>query len=105
MSSLRRLRGSRRHRIVEVLIQPTPGGHAGFLGVAVERGVGQLDAQRNIVDGHAEEVLEEHDAGLAPRDLGEIARSLFDESVDQQVGFVADLGSSTPSSERARSRG
>ena len=62
-----------RDRIVEVLIQPAPRRHAGFLGVAVQRGVGELDAQRHIVDGQAEEVLEEHDAGLTPRDLREVA--------------------------------
>ena len=61
--------------------------------IAVQRGVGQLDAQRDIVDGHAEEVLEEDDAGLSPRDLREIARSLFDEGVDQQVGLGTDLRS------------
>ena len=73
----RRLGGSRRDRVVEVLIQPAPGGHAGFLGFAVERGVGQLDTQGDIVDGHAQEVFEEHDAGLAPRDLSEVAGALL----------------------------
>ena len=55
----------------EGVVQPTPGGHAGLFGVAVECGVGQLDAQGDIVDGHAQQVLEEHDTGLPPRDLGE----------------------------------
>ena len=93
------------HRVVEVLIQPAPGAHPGFLGFAVERGVGQLDAQRDIVDGHAQEVLEEDDAGLPPGDLSEVAGAQFDEGVDEKVGLVADLGPQRLHPRRARNTG
>ena len=75
-----------------MLIQAAPGRRARFLAITVESRVGQLDTQRNILDRHAEEVLEEDDAGLPPRDLGEIAGSLLDEVVDQSICLVADLG-------------
>ena len=80
---LRRRVGSRRNRIVKVLIQPAPCGHPGFLGIAVQRRIGQLDTQRDVVDRHAEDVFEEDDAGLSPCDLGQIARALIDEAIDQ----------------------
>ena len=88
-----------------MLIQPAPRGHARFLGLPVQRGIGQLDAQGDIVDRHAEEVLEEHDARLSPCDLCEIALPVFDEAVDQQVGLVRGSGAEAPSSEPARSTG
>jgi hypothetical protein len=78
---------------MEVLIQPAPGRHPGFLSFAVECGVRQLDAQGDVVDRHAEEVLEEDDAGLAPGDLCEIADTILDESVDQPVGLGLNLRS------------
>ncbi len=83
--------GPRRHRVVDVLIQPAPCGHARFLRLSVQRRIGQLDTQRDIVGRHAEEVLEEDDAGLPPCDLGEIARAVGDEGVDESVRLVTDL--------------
>lgn len=77
---------------MQVLIQRAPGAHPVLLGGAVECGVGELDAQRDVVDRHAEQVLEEHDTGLAPGDLGEVAGSALDEIVDEPVCLGADLG-------------
>ena len=76
---------------MEVLIEAAPRTHAGFLGFPVQRRVGQLDTQRHIIDRHTEEVFEEDDAGLPPRDLGKIACSFFDEGVDESVSLTTDL--------------
>src|SRR6202043_1689152 len=81
------------HRIMEVLIEAAPRTHPGFLGFTVERGVRQLDTQRDVVDRQSEEILEEDDTRLPPGDLSEVTGPQFDQGVDQLVGLVPNLWS------------
>ena len=76
---------------MEVLIEAAPRTHPGFLGFTVERGVRQLDTQRDVVDRQSEEILEEDDARLSPGDLSEVTGPQFNEGVDQLVRLVPNL--------------
>ena len=78
---------------MEVLIEAAPRTHPGFLGFAVERGVRQLNTQRDVVDRQSEEILEEDDARLPPGDLSEVTGPQFNKCVDQLVCLVPNLWS------------